>query len=84
MKEPVPHKCITCKYYEPYHCVLTDGYIGHLYCQEPTKCIAWRLREDYKKANGMMTDRKTGRPVGGDGDDKRDLQSAGRDRPERA
>lgn len=41
--------CITCKHYEPYHCTLNDGYIGYLYCGEPTKCKAWRLSDDYKK-----------------------------------
>jgi len=49
MKEQVPKMCITCKHYEPYHCTLTDAYIGYLYCDEPTKCSAWRLRDEYKK-----------------------------------
>ena len=44
-----PHMCVTCKHYEPYHCLLDDSYIGYLYCAEPTKCRAWRLSDDYKK-----------------------------------
>ena len=44
-----PHMCITCKHYEPYHCLLDDSYIGYLYCAEPTKCRAWRLHDNYKK-----------------------------------
>ena len=49
MKERMPHMCVTCQHYEPYHCTLNDGYIGYLYVQEPTKCKAWRLHENYKK-----------------------------------
>ena len=44
-----PHMCVTCKNFEPYHCLLDDSYIGYLYCAEPTKCRAWRLNDDYKK-----------------------------------
>ena len=49
--------CITCKHYEPYHCTLNDGYIGYLYCNEPTKCKAWRLSDDYKKGGKFYEDR---------------------------
>ena len=41
--------CLTCQHYEPYHCNLDDSYIGYLYVQEPTKCRAWELHDDYKK-----------------------------------
>ena len=44
-----PHKCITCKHYEPYRCTLNDAYIGYLDCDEPTKCRAWRKSPAYKK-----------------------------------
>ena len=57
LKERVPHMCITCKHYEPYHCTLNDGYIGYLYCDEPTKCKAWRLSDDYKKGGKFYEDR---------------------------
>ena len=57
MKERVPHVCITCKHYEPYHCTLKDGYIGYLYCAEPTKCKAWRLHGKYKKGGKWYDNR---------------------------
>jgi hypothetical protein len=57
MKERVPHMCITCKHYEPYHCTLNDGYIGYLYCQEPTKCKAWHLHKNYKRGGKWYDDR---------------------------
>ena len=57
MKERVPHKCITRKYYEPSHCVLDESYIGYLYCSVPTKCKEWRLHEDYKKGGKWYGDR---------------------------
>lgn len=44
-----PHMCITCKHYEPYRCILNDGYIGYIDCDKPTKCRAWRLHDNYKK-----------------------------------
>ena len=44
-----PHMCITCKHYEPYRCILNDGYIGYIDCDEPTKCRAWRKSAAYKK-----------------------------------
>ena len=60
MKERVPKTCITCKHYEPYHCTLTDAYVGYLYCDAPTKCSAWRLRDEYKKGGKCgMADRST-------------------------
>jgi hypothetical protein len=49
MKEREPHLCVNCKHYEPYYCTLSENYIGYLYCQEPTKCYAWRLHDNYKK-----------------------------------
>ena len=57
LKERVPHMCITCKHYEPYHCTLNDRYIGYLCCDEPTKCKAWRLSDDYKKGGKFYEDR---------------------------
>ena len=50
MKERVPKMCITCRHYEPYYCTLSEATIGYLYCQEPTKCRAWRLHDNYKKS----------------------------------
>lgn len=41
--------CVTCQHYEPYHCNLTEHYIGYLYADEPTKCKAYRLHDNYKK-----------------------------------
>ena len=41
--------CFTCRQYEPYHCTLDDSYIGYLYVEEPTKCRAWELHDDYKQ-----------------------------------
>ena len=43
----LPHMCLTCEHFEPYHCLLNDGYIGIDY-DKPTKCRAWQLNEKYK------------------------------------
>ena len=48
-RKAVPHMCITCQHYEPYHCNLNDGYIGYVDCELITKCRAWRLSDNYKK-----------------------------------
>ena len=48
-KRKIPHMCITCQNFEPYHCNLNDGYIGYLHAEDETKCRAWRLSDDYKK-----------------------------------
>lgn len=45
----IPHMCITCQHFEPYHCTLNDGYIGYVDCELITKCRAWRLSDNYKK-----------------------------------
>lgn len=47
-RKPIPHMCITCQHYEPYHCNLKDGYIGYVDCELITKCRAWRLSDNYK------------------------------------
>lgn len=52
----IPHMCITCRHFEPYHCLLNDGYIGYLDCDKPTKCRAWRLSDDYKKGGKLYDD----------------------------
>lgn len=44
-----PKMCLTCKFYQPYHCELTEHYIGYLYVQEPTNCSHYRVSADYKK-----------------------------------
>ena len=40
--------CSNCRYFEPYHCLLNDGYIGVDY-KEPTKCRAWRRKDDSRR-----------------------------------
>ena len=44
----IPHMCITCQHFEPYHCTLNDGYIGYVDCELITKCRAWRMSDNYK------------------------------------
>lgn len=56
--EKVPKMCITCQYYEPYYCTLDEAHIGYLYCQEPTKCRAYRLWDAYKKGGKFYEYRK--------------------------
>lgn len=48
-KRKIPHMCITCKNYQPYHCELDDNYVGYIHAGEVNKCRAWRLSDDYKK-----------------------------------
>lgn len=47
-RKPIPHMCITCQHYEPYHCKL-NGYIDYVNCDTITKCHTWRLSDNYKK-----------------------------------
>lgn len=49
MKERVGRACITCQFYEPYHCTVAYHYIGYIDCEKPTKCKAYRLHENYKR-----------------------------------
>lgn len=57
-RKSVPHMCITCQHYEPYHCNLNDGYIGYLDCDQITKCRAWRLSDAYKKGGKFYGQRE--------------------------
>ena len=61
MLERVPKMCITCQHFEPYHCTLDDSYIGYLYCEELTKCRAYRLSDNYKKGGKFYESRKVKR-----------------------
>ena len=60
-KTKVPKMCLTCQHYEPYHCTLDDSYIGYLYVEEPTKCKAWELHDDYKKGGKFYDSKESGR-----------------------
>ena len=57
MKAKVPKMCITCKHYEPYHCLWADDYIGFLDCDEPVNCKAYGLHPDYKRGGRFYDDR---------------------------
>lgn len=56
----IPHVCITCRHYEPYRCNSNDAYISHLDCDEPNKCRAWELSDDYKKGGKFYEKEKAG------------------------
>ena len=56
----IPHVCITCRHYEPYRCKSNDAYISHLDCDEPNKCRAWRLSDDYKKGGKFYEKEEAG------------------------
>lgn len=57
-RKSTPHMCITCQHYEPYHCILDDGYIGYVDCELITKCRAWRLSDNYKKGGKFYGQRE--------------------------
>lgn len=53
----IPKMCVTCQNYRPYHCELTDNYIGYLHSDVITKCKSYRLSEDYKKGGKFYESR---------------------------
>ena len=68
MKERVYRICITCQNYKPYRCTVDGHHIGYLDCQEPTKCKAYRLHENYKRS-GKWYDSRPEKEVKRDGVD---------------
>lgn len=58
MLKEVPKMCVTCQYYEPYHCTRDYSYIGYLYVDVPTKCKAYSLSDVYRRGGKFYESRK--------------------------